>query len=107
MKESDWWRFPLGTAALLEFIATGYRDKITIWRYCCFFVLPILYLLGMLWLSKAQIPIAIALDHSRIVGRRMSLICGRRCPAARLGREARATLIHALGRRSRSQLLVI
>jgi hypothetical protein len=53
MKESDWWRFPLGTAALLEFIATGYRDKIlrhgmAIWLLLC----PSDPLfLGMLWLS--------------------------------------------------------
>jgi hypothetical protein len=55
MRESDWWRFPLGIAALVEFILTGtvLRYFVTAWRYGCFFVLPLFYILGMLWLSIA------------------------------------------------------
>jgi hypothetical protein len=55
MQESDWWRFPLGIAALLEFILTGtaLRYFVVAWRYGSFFVLPLLYILGMIWLSIA------------------------------------------------------
>src|ERR1700733_1134766 len=55
MQESDWWRFPLGIAALAEFILTGtaVRYFVTAWRYGGFFVLPLIYLLGMAWLSIA------------------------------------------------------
>ena len=53
MQESDWRRFPLGIAALFEFIFTGTAAKYfaTAWRYGSFFVLPLLYVLGMAWLS--------------------------------------------------------
>ena len=39
---SDWWRFPLGIAALLEFILTGtaIRYFIVAWRYGGFFLYP-------------------------------------------------------------------
>ena len=55
MQESDWWRFPLGIAALFEFILTGTAGRyfVIAWRYGAFFVLPLLYILGMLWLSTA------------------------------------------------------
>src|ERR1700688_2501828 len=53
MQESDWWRFPLGMAALLEFILTGTAARYfaSAWRYGTFFALPLLYILGMIWLS--------------------------------------------------------
>jgi hypothetical protein len=53
MQESDWWRFPLGIAALAEFILTGTAAKyfVAAWRYGGFFILPLLYMLGMVWLS--------------------------------------------------------
>jgi hypothetical protein len=55
MQESDWWRFPLGIAALLEFILTGtaVRYFAAAWRYSVFFLLPLFYILGMGWLSIA------------------------------------------------------
>src|ERR1700733_7503548 len=55
MQESDWWRFPLGIAALFEFILTGtaVRYFVVAWRYGSFFILPLLYILGMIWLSIA------------------------------------------------------
>jgi hypothetical protein len=51
--ESDWWRFPLGIAALLEFILTGTAIKyfVTAWRYGGFFLAPIVYISGMIWLA--------------------------------------------------------
>ena len=51
--ESDWWRFPLGVAALMEFILTGTAVKyfIVAWRYGGFFLSPLIYILGMIWLS--------------------------------------------------------
>ena len=53
MAESDWWRFPLGMAAMMEFILTGTVVKyfIIAWRYGGFFLYPIAFLGGMLWLS--------------------------------------------------------
>jgi len=53
--ESDWLRFPLGVAALMEFILTGTVVKyfIVAWRYGGFFLSPLLYVLGMMWLSIA------------------------------------------------------
>ncbi len=53
MAMSDWWRFPLGIAALFEFILTGtvIRYFIVAWRYGGFFLFPLLYLVGMAWLS--------------------------------------------------------
>lgn len=51
--ESDWWRFPLGLAALFEFILTGTAIKylIVAWRYFGFFLSPLVYIFGMIWLS--------------------------------------------------------
>jgi hypothetical protein len=53
--ESDWRRFPLGIAAVLEFILTGTVVKyfIVAWRYGGFFLYPLLYLLGTMWASIA------------------------------------------------------
>jgi len=50
---SDWLRFPLGIAALMEFILTGTvtRYFIIAWRYGGFFLFPLLYLTGMAWLA--------------------------------------------------------
>ncbi len=52
-RESDWWRFPLGIAALIEFILTGTAVKyfVVAWRYGGFFLSPLIYILGMIWLS--------------------------------------------------------
>ena len=52
-KRSDWLRFPLGIAALMEFILTGtmVRYFAVAWRYGGFFLFPLLYLVGMTWLS--------------------------------------------------------
>ena len=52
-QESDWWRFPLGIAALIEFILTGTATKyfVVAWRYGGFFLSPLIYILGMIWLS--------------------------------------------------------
>ena len=52
-QESDWWRFPLGVAALIEFILTGTAVKyfVVAWRYGGFFLSPLIYILGMIWLS--------------------------------------------------------
>jgi hypothetical protein len=51
--ESDWRRFPLGVAALMEFILTGTVVKYftVAWRYGGFFLYPLIYVLGMTWLS--------------------------------------------------------
>ena len=51
--KSDWWRFPLGIAALMEFVLTGtvVRYFIIAWRYGAFFLFPLLYLVGMTWLA--------------------------------------------------------
>src|SRR5271170_7490430 len=53
MADSDWWRFPLGFAALMEFVLTGTATKyfIIAWRYGGFFLYPILAILGMFWMS--------------------------------------------------------
>jgi hypothetical protein len=53
MTNSDWLRFPLGIAALFEFILTGtvIRYFIVAWRYGTFFLFPLLYLVGMTWLA--------------------------------------------------------
>lgn len=53
MAESDWWRFPLGMAAMMEFILTGTVVKyfIIAWRYGGFFLYPIAFVGGMMWLS--------------------------------------------------------
>jgi hypothetical protein len=50
---SDWLRFPLGIAALMEFILTGTVRKyfVIAWRYGAFFMFPLLYIVGTAWLS--------------------------------------------------------
>ncbi|MGA2895039.1 MAG: hypothetical protein ABSE22_19400 [Xanthobacteraceae bacterium] len=55
MAESDWRRFPLGIAALMEFVLTGTFIKyfIVAWRYGGFFLYPLIYILGTIWLSIA------------------------------------------------------
>jgi hypothetical protein len=51
--ESDWRRFPLGIAALMEFILTGtvVRYFVVAWRYGGFFLYPLVFILGMMWLA--------------------------------------------------------
>ncbi len=51
--KSDWLRFPLGIAALMEFILSGTVAKyfIIAWRYGGFFLFPLIYIVGMAWLS--------------------------------------------------------
>ncbi len=53
MAESDWRRFPLGIAALFEFILTGTAIKYfaVAWRYGGFFLYPLVFIAGMVWLS--------------------------------------------------------
>src|SRR4029077_3005042 len=53
MAGKDWWRFALGIAALWEFILTGtmVRYFIVAWRYGGFFLYPVVFVLGMMWLS--------------------------------------------------------
>jgi hypothetical protein len=53
MAGSDWWRFPLGIAALLEFVlsATVVRYFAVAWRYGLFFLYPLAFILGTAWLS--------------------------------------------------------
>jgi hypothetical protein len=53
MAQSDWWRFPLGIAALMEFVLNGtvVRYFIVAWRYGGFFLYPLLYIVGTMWLS--------------------------------------------------------
>jgi hypothetical protein len=53
MAMSDWWRFPLGIAALMEFVLTGtvVRYFIAAWRYGGFFLYPLVFIAGMMWLS--------------------------------------------------------
>jgi hypothetical protein len=50
---SDWLRFPLGIAAMMEFILSGTVPKyfIVAWRYGGFFLFPLIYMVGMAWLS--------------------------------------------------------
>ncbi|HML08504.1 MAG TPA: hypothetical protein VK430_10315 [Xanthobacteraceae bacterium] len=52
-RESDWWRLPLGAATLIEFILTGTAFKYfaVAWRYGGFFLAPLVYIAGMIWLS--------------------------------------------------------
>jgi hypothetical protein len=58
---SDWWRFPLGIAALMEFVLTGtvIRYFTLAWRYGAFFLSPLLYVAGMMWLSIAATRFAV------------------------------------------------
>ena len=53
MAGSDWRRFPLGIAALMEFVltATVVRYFQANWRYGGFFLYPLVYILGTVWLS--------------------------------------------------------
>ena len=53
MAESDWWRFPLGIAALMEFVLNGTIIKyfVVAWRYGFFFLYPLVAILGMMWAS--------------------------------------------------------
>jgi hypothetical protein len=53
MSRSDWWRFPLGIAAMMEFILTGtvVRYFLVAWRYGGFFLYPLAFILGTMWLS--------------------------------------------------------
>jgi len=50
---SDWLRLPLGIAALMEFILSGTVIKyfMVAWRYGVFFLSPLIYIVGMAWLS--------------------------------------------------------
>ena len=61
MVKSDWWRFPLGIAALMEFILTGTVIKyfLVAWRYGGFFLYPLVFILGMAWLSIAATRFAV------------------------------------------------
>jgi hypothetical protein len=61
MAKSDWWRFPLGIAALMEFILTGTVIKyfIVAWRYGGFFLYPLVFILGMAWLAIATTRFAV------------------------------------------------
>jgi pimeloyl-ACP methyl ester carboxylesterase len=61
MAMSDWWRFPLGIAALMEFVLTGtvVRYFILAWRYGAFFLSPLVYIAGMMWLSIAATRFAV------------------------------------------------
>jgi hypothetical protein len=60
-KRSDWLRFALGIAALMEFILTGtvIRYFVIAWRYGAFFLFPLLYLVGMTWLSIGLVRFAV------------------------------------------------
>jgi len=61
MMVRDWWRFPLGIAALMEFILTGtvVRYFIVAWRYGGFFLYPLVFILGTIWLSIAATRLAV------------------------------------------------
>jgi hypothetical protein len=61
MARSDWWRFPLGIAALMEFILTGtvVRYFIVAWRYGGFFLYPLVFVLGTMWLAIAATRFAV------------------------------------------------
>jgi len=53
MAVSDWWRFALGLAALMEFVltATVVRYFVVAWRYGAFFLYPFVFIFGMMWLA--------------------------------------------------------
>ena len=61
MARSDWWRFPLGIAALMEFILTRtvVRYFLVAWRYGGFFLYPLAFILGTMWLSIAATRFAV------------------------------------------------
>jgi len=62
MAGSDWWRFPLGMAAVMEFVltATVARYFTVAWRYGGFFLYPLVYIVGMTWLSIAVTRFAVS-----------------------------------------------
>ncbi len=69
---SDWLRFPLGIAALMEFILSGTAVKyfIVAWRYGAFFLSPLLYIVGVAWLSIGLTRFAVghlALPYPRLI----------------------------------------
>ena len=59
--ESDWLRFPLGLAALMEFVLTGtvIRYFLVAWRYGGFFLYPLVFNLGMGWLAIGMTRMAV------------------------------------------------
>src|SRR5580704_15852902 len=61
MARSDWWRFPLGIATMMEFILTGtvVRYFLVAWRYGGFFLYPLVFILGTMWLSIAATRFAV------------------------------------------------
>jgi pimeloyl-ACP methyl ester carboxylesterase len=58
---SDWWRLPLGVAALLEFVVTGAVIKyfVIAWRFALFSIYPLVAIAGMAWLSLWAATVAI------------------------------------------------
>jgi hypothetical protein len=62
---SDWLRFPLGIAALMEFIlsATVVKYFVVAWRYGGFFLFPFVYLIGTARLSIGLTRFAVAHLH--------------------------------------------
>src|SRR5581483_4605588 len=65
MAGSDWWRFPLGAAALMEFVltATVVRYFVVAWRYGGFFLYPLVYITGTIWLAIAVTRFAVMHVH--------------------------------------------
>ena len=70
MAKSDWWRFPLGIAAVMEFILTGTAIKYftAAWRYGGFFLYPLVFILGMAWLSIAATRFAVMHGAGTLAG---------------------------------------
>jgi hypothetical protein len=70
MAGSDWWRFPLGIAALMEFIltATVVRYFKVAWRYGGFFLYPLVFILGMGWLSIGVTRFAVSHAAGKFAG---------------------------------------
>jgi hypothetical protein len=62
---SDWWRFPLGIAAMIEFILTGTATRYFIIapRYGGFFMYPLLTIAGMIWASISATRFAVIHLH--------------------------------------------
>ena len=90
-RESDWRRFPLGVAALMEFILTGTVVKYftVAWRYGGFFCRRLVYVLGMMWLSIALTRFIVhpprpAVSHA--VGAAVVARASSFCSASRFGR---------------------
>ena len=88
MAESDWWRFPLGIAALMEFMLTGtvVRYFIVAWRYGGFFLYPLVFILGMI--VAVDCGDAVCRDPSRPA---VSTCCSRRCCGSRFSWRLRWT----------------